>query len=1506
MKKILLPFLLLFSFTTLFAQPSNDDCGNLIDLGVIPFCPDDVWYTNVDATETDIGDNNFPTGCDGGDITFSGRDVFFKFTTGTDLLDINVTVTGSADPGGSTPMSNPQVAVFRGECLVDELSLLKCGKAEDGSNIISIDVFGLDPNTEYFIRINDWSPTAAPNWGTFQLCIGEQDPEFTVCDDLSVASEGVLFDCGGEDGDYENNSTESFTICPDQLTAIDGCIIFSMEFFNLELGGFFGDADYITFYDGPDTNSPIISNIGNNGIGDDGGGGVCYIAQASSGCMTVEMVTNGSVVFEGFAGSWVTTTDACVPVVPIDVTADPTDEELADFVTTPQSFATITNVDCASGQYGTFTAEGSGLGLEKGILLTTGQVNIAVGPDDSNSAGFSNGGDGDDDLDELSGVTTNDACVVELDVFVATNQLKFEYVFGSEEYPEFVDGTVNDAFALMVSGPGIVGDPALNDQQNIAVVPGTTTPVTINDVNNLTNYEYYRYNEAGQAIQYDGLTSDFLGVKKSLTATLPVIPCTTYHLKFAIADGGDFIYDSGVFIGELEGDVPDLSVNFASGVDYLIEDCTGTQDELIITLENPQAEDLTYDVTISGTATLGVDYTLDIPAQITVPAGITELNYPLIPLTDALTEGIETITIQLTSNFGCGDVELNIIEIELHDVPLVEVFAGVDTAFVCSGTCIQMEVNGAATYEWVSEFPGVFDDPTSDAPIACPTQSQWVSVTGTVSALPGCNDVDSVYLQFVDPTVEIVALDPINICAGDSVRLQAANNVNNTGLLWTPDDFISSDTDQNVTVEPPFTQTYTASVTVSGCTVTDEITINVNAYDPPILTTTDTLLCQGSVLQLADSLETTTTIYNWTPEDFIITDTDISGAVAIPQEDIVYQLISNSQDDFCRDTFEVNVTVLPAEIEIDNGDYLELCLGDSVLLTTTNSTNGVGIEWTPDNGTLSTLEGPDTWATPVVTTTYFATLTVGQCVVTDSIQIRVDSLPEMGISAIPARSVYCLGEVVNLVSPTYVDENFPDIMHSWNPVIGQNSDTTNYNLNFSAVESFTYTRVTTNRACSETNTIFIDVIDPNDIIMSPTDTVVCSNQEVTVSASTTISQIDGWTWTTDSGADSSCGDDECLSTVITVLSGNNTVTAEAEVEGCPVMASVVLIGVPDPTFSFPEPPQVCEGESIVLNGGPLLNNAVYQWSTDAGPLAPDPNAQQPEVAPNVTTTYYLEIENEWCPARFDSVTINVAGLSTLTIPGDQALCENDFVNFEANSNNLGTFTWSTGQVVENTFDGSVNFSAAVLGNQTIYVTYNNDCPDTPLQDSFNVQVSSAIDADEMNLTFEPSFIDSIGECWFNEGEAVTVSYDGEGNPVSYDWVYADSTISTGNSALFQALTIGNLDLEIISPEGCPTLIRKPINIVPAIWVMPNAFTPNGDGQNDFFTPLIKGSMSIITFQVYNRFGNRVYNNGNGLNGWNGQHKGKASPMDSYIYKLELLRPDGVTVEKKEGDVMLIR
>jgi hypothetical protein len=320
----------------------------------------------------------------------------------------------------------------------------------------------------------------------------------------------------------------------------------------------------------------------------------------------------------------------------------------------------VTDINCASEQYGIFkfATESNDLNMEQGLLLTSGFAANAEGPNNFDGLGsvidpFNDPGDAD--LNYLSilfgnGSESHDACIIELDVFAETNEVVFEYVFGSEEYPEYIfnEGGFNDIFAFLVSGPGIVGDPNLtNNALNIAVLPNTSTPVQIDSVNNQANWQFYRNNQISQTIQYDGLTSDYLGVKKSLTARVPVIPCNTYHLKLAVADRGDESFDSGVFVSDIKAGSPEVEILFAGGIDYFIESCTGDDDTLFISLSKPPTVATTFNISLGGTATVGVDYLLNIPPSITFPPGQTTLAFPIIPLADALIEGTESILINI-------------------------------------------------------------------------------------------------------------------------------------------------------------------------------------------------------------------------------------------------------------------------------------------------------------------------------------------------------------------------------------------------------------------------------------------------------------------------------------------------------------------------------------------------------------------------------------------------------------------------------------------------------------------------------------------------------------------------------------------------------------------------------------------------------------------------------------------------------------------------------------------
>jgi len=179
--------------------------------------------------------------------------------------------------------------------------------------------------------------------------------------------------------------------------------------------------------------------------------------------------------------------------------------------------------------------------MPSGILLSTGIVTDAIGP---NGTPFSNqgtgfNGPGDSVLTAMTGSTvgTKDAAILEFDFQLDSDTMYVRYVFASNEYMMYVGAGTNDPMALLLSGPGIDGE------RNIALIPGTDIPVSIDNVNANVNAQYYVDNEhpPGAVVEYNGFTYP-------LTAHAVIIPNETYHMKIAIADVGDDLFDSAVFL----------------------------------------------------------------------------------------------------------------------------------------------------------------------------------------------------------------------------------------------------------------------------------------------------------------------------------------------------------------------------------------------------------------------------------------------------------------------------------------------------------------------------------------------------------------------------------------------------------------------------------------------------------------------------------------------------------------------------------------------------------------------------------------------------------------------------------------------------------------------------------------------------------------------------------------------------------------------------------------------
>ena len=258
-------------------------------------------------------------------------------------------------------------------------------------------------------------------------------------------------------------------------------------------------------------------------------------------------------------------------------------EELVRDVLIQSECAEITNVQFTgmASQIGYFSKGDDAIGVADGIIISTGRVHDAVGPNQSSGTEtrfIDVAHVGDDDLRRVANVGVNnmlDDAIIEFDFIPLEDHLEFEFVFASEEYCEFAGGAslFNDVFGFFLSGPGITG-PYSNNGKNIAVLPGTNNNITVFNINHNVNYDYFIDNtpiNQPQALPEhietcklvtprDGINSileaqgksvatiEYDGFTVTIKAESDVIPFQQYHLRIGVGDVNDGSWDSAVFL----------------------------------------------------------------------------------------------------------------------------------------------------------------------------------------------------------------------------------------------------------------------------------------------------------------------------------------------------------------------------------------------------------------------------------------------------------------------------------------------------------------------------------------------------------------------------------------------------------------------------------------------------------------------------------------------------------------------------------------------------------------------------------------------------------------------------------------------------------------------------------------------------------------------------------------------------------------------------------------------
>ncbi len=567
---------------------------------------------------------------------------------------------------------------------------------------------------------------------------------------------------------------------------------------------------------------------------------------------------------------------------------------------------------------GSFNGSASNIGLAAGVLMTSGDLLSAIGPNNSSSAYVNNSLAGDPDLDQIMSPTLSyDASILEFDFTPTSDTIKFRYVFGSEEYMEYVSttpGGINDGFGFFISGPGITG-PFSGNSKNIALIPGTTLPVTMFNLN-LNSYGMYYFDNGdgmGSGTAPDGLTVQYDGFTVPLTAITGVQCGQVYHIKIAIADGGDHILDSGVFL-EAGSFASAGSTNLTSGTTFggnvvagndstIYEGC-GFASLLVTRTSSTAAQ--TFPYSLGGTATNGTDYTL-IGSTVNFAPGQDSAYIIINSLADATIEGTETVVLSLFATSTCGGNDTLKKTIYIIDTPPLKVQLNDDTSLVCPSSNLFLTAQtaggvaiGSYRYTWTNSAG------THDTIHINPLVTTTYIVTVTDSCGNTASDTSTVNFTPYIP-MQLVFNDDTTICGSNSLMLHAivANGLPPYIYHWTPN-ISNQDT---VTIAPNITSSYSVKIT-DGCAYSKSDTVKVTVY--PIFADFQTAFVTNQTVAF-NNLSLGAVSYFWSFGDLSndSTSTLQSPEHYYPTEGTYRVMLVATNQNGCKDTAYKTVTILP-------------------------------------------------------------------------------------------------------------------------------------------------------------------------------------------------------------------------------------------------------------------------------------------------------------------------------------------------------------------------------------------------------------------------------------------------------------------------------------------------------------------------------------------------------------------------------------------------------------------
>lgn len=309
---------------------------------------------------------------------------------------------------------------------------------------------------------------------------------------------------------------------------------------------------------------------------------------------------------------------------------------------------------------------------------------------------------------------------------------------------------------------------------------------------------------------------------------------------------------------------------------------------------------------------------------------------------------------------------------------------------------------------------------------------------------------------------------------------------------------------------------------------------------------------------------------------------------------------------------------------------------------------------------------------------------------------------------------------------------------------------------------------------------------------------------------------------------------------------------------------------------------ICIIDTVTLHA---KDGVVFLWSP--GNDISDVTSPDPKVNPQVTTVYTVTVTNNFGCIATDSVTVQTTDTVIANTSSDVTICEGESV--QLSSSNAVQYLWSPDYEINSTG------IADPVVDPDITTTY-----------FVSASVGSCIDEDTVTVTvLFPPDVDAGEDVTINQGESVQLNTTGTG---TYQWSPPEGLDDAGVAdPVASPINTVTYAVTVSSENGCKA--TDSITVVVThnhLFLVPNAFTPNGDGVNDYFLFYTKGIQKVLSVKVFNRWGEEVYSDASGNDeGWDGTHKEIPCELGTYIYSISGITYDGGLLTDK-GSLTLIR